>query len=69
MCQSDPASNLELENDLNPCRAAVGPHVTPCTSLGLSMIGLEDPAQWSRAELTDTDLSPNPDSFSGWAGS
>lgn len=67
MCPSGPALILGLENYPDPCGAArmekasptwsaMGPHRTSFPSLGLSMMGLENPAQWSRAEVMDTDL-------------
>lgn len=55
------------QSDLLP--AAVEPRVTPLSSLGLRMVRLENPAEQSRAEGVDTDLSPDPDSSSDWKGS
>lgn len=40
--------------------AAVEPRVNPLSSLGLRMVRLENPAEQTRAEGMDTDLSPDP---------
>lgn len=56
-----------VRSDLLP--AAVEPRVIPSSSLGLSMVRLENPAEETRAEGIDTDLGPDPDSSSDWKGS
>lgn len=56
-----------LQCGLTYSPTAVGPQVTPFPPLGLSMIGLENTAQRSRAEVMDSRLKSKPRLFL-WLG-